>query len=458
MNFSQFILILRARYKIILSILVITVVTTLAISLLLPKTYKATTALLLNYKGADPVTGVTLPAQLMPGYMATQVDIINSPSTALKVVNQVKLADSPVVKEAFKDADKGSNIHNWLAEILLKNLEVEPSRDSNVINVSFKGSDPEFVAAIANGFANAYQEASNHFTTEPAQKAAEYLGGQVKILRTKYEEAQSKLTRYQQEKGIVSVDNRSDVESARLNDLSTQLVLAQGELMGRSNGGKAVEGQGVINNPLVNNIKASLVQAESKLAESSQKYGRNHPTYQGSVAEVERLRAQLNEYVNVTSRSVASREAEIRAALAAQKNKVLISNRERDELNVLSKEADVAQRAYDAAWQRLNQITLEGQSNQSGVTVLNAAIAPTKADSPKIVLNMLLSIFLGTLLGLSGGMLVEMLDRRVRSVSDMLEAIPAPVLGVMSWGLSKPSRLRLSRRWPAPLQLASAGN
>ena len=88
MNFSQFILILRARYKIILSILTITVLTTLVVSLLLPKTYKATTALLLNYKGTDPVTGVTLPAQLMPGYMATQVDIINSPSTALKVVDQ----------------------------------------------------------------------------------------------------------------------------------------------------------------------------------------------------------------------------------------------------------------------------------------------------------------------------------------------------------------------------------
>lgn len=70
MNLRQIFLILRARLGIILMVLGITVTTTLAVSLILPKTYKASTSLVLNYKGVDPVTGATLPGQLMPGYLS----------------------------------------------------------------------------------------------------------------------------------------------------------------------------------------------------------------------------------------------------------------------------------------------------------------------------------------------------------------------------------------------------
>lgn len=82
MNFSQFLLILHARFRIIMLVLVVTVVATFTVSLLLPKTYQTATTLVLNYKGLDPVTGLTLPSQLMPGYMATQMDIINSMNVA----------------------------------------------------------------------------------------------------------------------------------------------------------------------------------------------------------------------------------------------------------------------------------------------------------------------------------------------------------------------------------------
>ncbi len=462
MNFSQFLLILRARYKIILLTLVVTVATTLAVSLLLPNTYKATATLLLNYKGTDPVTGFTLPAQLMPGYMATQVDIINSASTALMVVDQAKLAESAAIKEMFSEESDGKgNIRDWLAGRLLKNLEVVPSRESSVLSINFKGSDPAFAATIANAFADAYQKTSIRFTVEPAQKAAIYFDNQIKLLRDKLEAVQNNLSKYQQEKGIVNADSRLDVETTRLNDLSSQLVAAQGELMGvtSSQGNNTSEGDGVTTNLLLNNLKENLAQAESKFAEISQKLGKNHPSYQGSSAEVEKLRSELNIHIRAVSNSiasrVASRESQIRAALAEQKSKVLTLNRARDELLLLSKEVEGAQRAYDAVTQRLNQALLAGQSNQSGVAVLNPAVPPIEPDSPKPWLNMLLSVFLGTLLGLSFGMLAEMLDRRVRSAEDLVGVLQASVLGVMQWGAPRHRRFGLSR-WTLLRRLVSS--
>jgi len=101
MNPSLLLLALRARYKIVLLALGVTILAAVAISLILPKNYVAGVSMVVNYKGVDPVTGLSAPAQLMPGYIATQVDIIKSKSVALKVVDDLKLANNPAVQAQF---------------------------------------------------------------------------------------------------------------------------------------------------------------------------------------------------------------------------------------------------------------------------------------------------------------------------------------------------------------------
>jgi succinoglycan biosynthesis transport protein ExoP len=137
-----------------------------------------------------------------------------------------------------------------------------------------------------------------------------------------------------------------------------------------------------------------------------------------------------------------SREAAIRAALAAQKTRVLELNRGRDELGVLVKDVESAQRAFDAASQRFAQTKIEGQSEQSDISVLNPATPPNGAAGPRVMLNTLLSLFLGSMLGLGFALLAEMLDRRVRSAGDMAEVLQMPVFGVIEW--NKPKRPRYS--------------
>src|SRR5450830_431014 len=173
MNFTQFLLILKARSKIILITFGLTVMATLVVSLILPKSYTATTSLVLNYKGMDPVTGLALPALLMPGYMATQIDIITSRNVAIKVVGQLKFAENPAAQEQFNNATQGKgDIKAWFADQLLKKLDVKPSRESSVIEISFNGADPDFAAAVANAFAVAYQQTNIQLKVEPAQNAA----------------------------------------------------------------------------------------------------------------------------------------------------------------------------------------------------------------------------------------------------------------------------------------------
>jgi succinoglycan biosynthesis transport protein ExoP len=451
MNLAQFLLILRARKKIVLLTLLLTVSATLVISLLLPKTYKATSSLVLNYKGVDPVTGLTMPGQLLPGYMATQIDIISSKNVALRVVDQLKLASSPAVLEQFNEATEGKGtVRDWLADLLLRKLEIVPSRESSVVDISFKGADPQFVAAIANAFADEYQKISIQLKVEPMKKAASYFNEQTKLLRDNVEQAQSRLSKYQQEHGIVSVDNRLDVESNRLNDLSAQLVMAQGQQMEASSRQRMAQGAGgadspdVASNPLIQNLRLGLGNAEAKLAEISQRLDKNHPQYQSAKAEVDKLRNDLQAQLKSASNSVGNsaqifqqREASIRTALLAQKNKVLELNRTRDEMGVLAKDVESAQRAFDVTSQRFSQTKIEGQSDQSDISVLNPAVAPIEPSSPRIVLNVLASIFAGVVLGLGLALLAEVTNRHIRSEADLVEALDAPTLGMIDWAASK---------------------
>jgi chain length determinant protein EpsF len=449
MNFTQFLLILKARYKIILITFLLIVISTLIVSLLIPKSYTATTSLVLNYKGMDPVTGAVLPAQLMPGYMATQNDIITSRNVAIKVVDQLKFIESPTAQSQFNEATKGKgDIRTWFADRLLQGLEVKPSRESSVIEISFKGSDPEFVSAVVNAFANAYIQTSLQLKVEPAQKAANFLGEQTKALRKNLETAQAKISKFQQEKGLTNMTGSLDVENTRLNDLSSQLVVAQAQAIESRSRQRSASSSGgtspdVVANPVVQNIKIDVSRAESKLSELSQRLGENHPQYQAAKEELGKLRGILQQETRNVSSSVGSnaniyqqREAEIKAALAAQKARVLELNLSRDELSVLQRDVENAQHAMDAVSQRYTQATIEGNANQTDVAVLNPATPPQSPASPKILLNIFLSIILATVIGLILALLAEMMDRRVRSRDDLSNLLEVPVFAIIE---SKPS-------------------
>ena len=445
MNFTQFLLILKARAKIVLAVIGLIVLATLVINLLLPKIYKATASLVLNYKGADPVTGLTVPAQLMPGYMATQIDIITSRNVALKVVEQLKFSENKSAQKQFKEATGGKgDIRVWFADRLLAGLDAKPSRESSVIEISFSGTDPEFAATLANAFAEAYQQTNIQLKAEPSQRASEFLGEKTKALRANLEQANARMSIYQQEKGLTSVMGNLDVESARLNELSSQLVAAQSQNFDSSSRKQRTLGSGdespdLAANPIVQNLKIAITQAESKFSELSQRLGSSHPQYQSAEAELNKLKSQLQEQTRKATTTIGGiarisqqLESELRAAVIGQKARVLELNRSRDELSVLQRDVENAQHAVDLASQRFTQTAIEGSVNQADIAVLNPAVAPLNRASPRILFNLILAGFLGTLLGVAAGLLAEMRDRRVRSREDLTELLEVPVLAVIN--------------------------
>jgi chain length determinant protein EpsF len=270
------------------------------------------------------------------------------------------------------------------------------------------------------------------------------------------EKAQAKLSEYQQKHGIVASEERLDNETAKFNELSAQLTVVQGQTSDAQSKQKSGSASDtlpeVVQNLLIQNLKADIAQKEAKLQELAVNLGKNHPQYQRAESEIASLKQKLEtETRHITSGFSTSRnvgkekETELKAAIEAQKRKVLDLKKERDQLTVLQRDVDASQKAYDAVTQRFNQSSLESQSTQTNVSVLTSASDPIKPSFPKIGLNSLIAVVLGTLLGVVAALVFEIFDRRIRSAEDLAEMLQLPVLGVIQRS-KKRSRFAFWRR------------
>src|SRR5688500_9025633 len=246
-----------------------------------------------------------MPPRERIGYMQTQMDIITSERVARKVVQDLKLAESAASRAAFEEeTGNAGSIENWLAERLLSGLKVETSQ-SSVIQLSFSSADPRFSALISNAFAKAYIDTMLELRVEPMKQAAVWFDEQLKSLRANLEDAQAKLTDYHRQQGIISADERLDVENALLGDLSSQLARVQDhtfDLATRERQARGFLKRGaspdrlpdVLSNANVQKLNADLLQGEVKLQQLATPYGANHPQYQRQVSENRGLRENLD--------------------------------------------------------------------------------------------------------------------------------------------------------------------
>lgn len=442
MNLQQLILILKARYKVALFTMIVIVGATLAISLLVSPRYAATTSIVVDLHTPDPLLGTIL-AGPNTSYLPTQVDIINSNRTAQRAIKTLNLDKNRAVREKWLEETEGKGkLETWLASALLSNLKVKPATDSNVINITYTSGDPQFSAAVANAFAQAYMQTNVALKAEPAQEYADWFNEQGKELRTKLEEAQAKLAAYQQKKGIIVTDARLDTEMAKLTELSAQLTAVEALTTdSRSkSGASAIDTlPEVMDSSLIQSLKADISRLEGKLREAGGNLGKNHPQYQRMQAELNALRGSLREETRKIAASYGTsvdvgqdRAGLLKQLIASQKQKIFQLQTERDEARVLEAEVASAQKAYDTVAEQYTQTSLEGKSTQTNVSVLTAAEPPLRPSAPQPVLYTIIAAVLGTFIGLGVAFLMEMVDRRIRTIEDVEVGMGLPVLAVIN--------------------------
>ncbi len=459
MTFSLFLTILRARWKSALVVFGTIVALTLGISLLLPKSFTATASVLVENKGPDPVVSPISSVPVTPGFIATQLDLIQSERVARRAIVQLGLQSNASLREDWQDATNGVGDFNaWLSEALIKKLEVKPAKESNVISISYSSRDPKFSAAVVNAFVKGYRETLLELRTEPARQVNSFFDERARKFRDAHEAAQSRLTAFQREKGLVGNDERLDTETLRLTEISSQVVALEAAAMDASSrvgqaGSTPERMQEVLSNPVVAGLQADVSREEARLQELITRLGDANPQVISARSTVTELRSKLQAAVqrasgsvSVTSNVAQQRLAQLRAARDEQRAKVLKLKSARDELSVLQREVEIAQRSYEAVTARANQTGLESQMTQSNVAIVKEATPPPLPTFPNLIIALAAAIVGGLVIAIAVALIRELLDQRLRTTEDITQVLRQPLLIVMPKPPAKKERMSEAAR------------
>jgi len=460
MTLAQLWVVLQGRWRAALAVaggvLLLIMSASVLLWFLLPN-YAATAAVVLDVKSPDPIAGMVLPGMNVSSYMGTQVEVLQSDRVALRAIDALHLdQDRELHEDWVSDTGGRGDFRAWLAERIVRKLDAKPGRESNIINIKYTAHDPERAARIANAFVDAYIDVTLQLRVEPAIQYNAVFDDRSRQLRDALESAQSRLSAFQREHGILASDERVDVENQRLQELSAQLVLLQGAAaeassrhqQAHSGGGPMPE---TLTNPVVAALSAEQARQQAQLQQLSARLGDQHP----QVIELKANIDELNARIAAASQRVASslsvndnvnqeRLKQARAAVDEQRARLLKLKAQRDDSEVLQRDVENAQKAYDAVATRVNQTRIESQNTQTNVSVLKRATPPPFPSSPNLLLNGVAGLLLALLIGAMTAVMREQRDPRLRTDDDVRLALKQPLLGVL------PLRKGALRRAPAP--------
>jgi chain length determinant protein EpsF len=450
MTFHQLLVILRARRQLAIRIFGGVLLGTIVLTFLWPRQYEANASVVVDVK-ADPATGTINPDQLLTSYLATQVDVASSDRVARLVVKSLKYDQDPEKRQEWQSSGGNGDFIAWAAESLRKKIVVTPSRDSSVITITATARDRKTAAQLANAFVKAYVDTTIDLKVEPAKQYASWYADRSRDLQADLQAKQKRLSEYQAANGITATDEKVDIESSRLSDLSTSVTRAQEEYQKAASKERAAETNPddlpeVLQSPLIGGLKSELALAESRQKDLATTVGANYPAYRAAEAQAASLRARIGaetqKILNSLRSDVQLAQRQLnsaQAALDAQKKRVLEFKGDRDELQVLQNEVLAAQQALDYVAQRRSQSNLESQLQQTNVVPLTLAVEPPYRSSPIIKVNLAVGFLLAVLLAIGVPLMLELNNPIIRAGEDLRRVLAVPFLGAVRASAVEPS-------------------
>ena len=170
----------------------------------------------------------------------TQVKILQSDNLAREVIKALHLDSNPSfvghslapVAEsgdplAAKPADPGMN--DSLLDRLKGGLLVSVVPRTQIIQISYLSPDPRLSAQIVNAVAHAYIEQNFKTKYDAMTQTSEWLDSELSGLKTKVENSQEKLVRYQKDHGILGIDEKENIVTSKLDELNKELTKAEAD-------------------------------------------------------------------------------------------------------------------------------------------------------------------------------------------------------------------------------------
>lgn len=437
------------------------------ITLLMTPKYTAVSLIEIAREGnrIAPVQGVEREAtdQDLEFYQ-TQYGLLQSNDLAESVVNELKIADNTAFFDHFGQRPQGLASDGRLdpakrearrkqaAQILLKNISINPVRLSRLVNVSFTSPDRVLSAQVVNTWVKRFIRTTLERRYEATSYARTFLETRLGQLRHRVEESERQLVDFASRERLITIPTSDGGRNAgssggersivaeNLAALNAELTQAEAE---RIRQGARLDSarNGAVPEALQNTTISGLRQRRAELAADYQKmlvqFEPQYPAAQALKSQLDKLdesivreQTRVADSIRNTYHDSSARETELSRNVERLKNELLDQRRRSIQYNIYQREADTNRQLYDALLQRYKEIGVASGVGVNNISIVDQADVPARPSSPRLILNLILAVIAG--LG-AGALLVFILEQTADAFDDpaqVSEELRIPLLGV----------------------------
>ncbi len=486
------------RRKWLIGSIVICELLALVIILMMRPTYGATSTIELNKGGAGALgLGVgddALAQQLTSGAdtlktdLQTEISILQGDSLALAVIQRLGLASqSPFAAEGREarilrseqglPLEQAPQTRTRLLRIFGEHLTVQVVRGTRLIQVTYESHDPEHAAQIANALIESYknQYLQSHYNATTETSA--WLTKQLADLKANVEDSEKKLTDFEKETGILSLNMMMPTGSGhgsmgsdaqihsvvieKLDALNAELTVAEANRIEKeaiyrlANTGSADVILGLGNDPLaaqsnsmvltqggglsnLQQLRQQQSQLKISLADAATTYGPNNRHLKEIQTQIRALDDQIQEELQqivkraqVDFQLAHQTEGEIRRQFGQQKAAASKLNEKTIQFAVLSQEAFSRKNLYEDLYTKLQEANVSAGIKATNITIVDPARSQSVPIRPKSLSYMAMGLLFGIFVGLSTAFTADNLDRTVTTPQEVEEITGKPVIGII---------------------------
>jgi succinoglycan biosynthesis transport protein ExoP len=316
--------------------------------------------------------------------------------------------------------------------------------NSRLIEVKFEAEDPQLAAQVVNTHLQNYIEQNFRSKYDATTQASNWLSSELEELRIKVEKSEDARVAYERQNQIWQIDEKQDITTQKLSDLSkavteAQTVLAEKEALyrmavaGNVDSMTAARESGVL--PDLLKKKSEL---DEQYADAVNLYGPNYPKVQRLAAQqkelgedLARARKTATESVQQNYTTAQSRVELLQEALDKQKSQANDLAEKLVQYHILQHDAESNKQLYDGLLQKLKEAGITAGLRSSNIRVVDPALAPSYPSRPQKARNILLGFLVGLVGGVGLALFREYLDNTVKSPDDVEALTGLPSLAVV---------------------------
>jgi len=384
--------------------------------------------------------------------LQSAVTVLESNTVALAVIQQAKLAErsdfaGPWKQPAGTDvASLSPAVRDHLLLRFRRNLAVEIVPKTDIILVRFRAADPALAAEVVNATVSSYAERNFRSSYDSASQVSNWLSAQMDDLKLKANVAQEKLAALQKRRGLIGVDETDNIVTDKLRDLNEQLTAAEADRIVKE-ARYRIAGSGnpeliasTVPEPTLQVLRAQQAQLRVEYARLSTKFGEGYP----KLAELGNQMAQVDGAINAELKNLAERyrneylaaanaEKMLQGRFEEQKQKAYDLNEGAAQYAILKHEVETTQALYQTLQLKLKQAGIVAGLASANIGVVEPGQVPSEPVDPRPVLDVLLGLGGGLVIGMLSAVGLEVLDTTIRNEEEAENISAAPLLAAIPW-------------------------